>query len=366
MRKVNVGAVGCGDAAQRVYLSEFHRMEDRARLVAVCDRVEARATAARRCFGAKASYTDLSRFLRESDVEIVLNLTPHPAHAGVSLAALEAGRHVYTEKPLAQSLDEATKLIAAASANRVKLACAPVTLLLPTMRRWQQLIREGAIGRPTFARAQALAAPLWEGFSPDHAWYFAAGSGPLMDMGVYALTGLTGLFGPALRVSAMAGTIMPERVISDGPFAGTRIQTNVDDSVHLHLDFGGLFASLDISWCVQASRNELLEVYGDAGTLSGDPTAANTPLHWFQPGGEWRQEGSPLRLPRSDDWIQGVAHLIECVVKDTEPVNNAFHARHVLDIMLTALRSAKEGRTLALQTTFSLQLMHGQEEGPLR
>jgi predicted dehydrogenase len=366
MRKVNVGVVGCGDAAQHVYLSEFHRIKDRAQLVAVCDRMEARAQAARKRFGAQASYTDLHRFLRESDVELVLNLTPHHAHAGVSLAALEAGRHVYTEKPMAQSLDEATQLIEAARAHRVKLACAPVTLLLPTMRRWQQRIREGAIGRPTFARAQALAAPLWDGFSPDHAWYFTAGSGPLMDMGVYALTGLTGLFGPALHVSAMSGTILPERVIRDGPFAGTRIQTHVDDSVHLHLDFGRLFASLDVSWCVQASRNELLEVYGEAGTLSGDPTAANMPMHWFGAGSPWRVEDSPPPLPRRDDWIQGVVHLIECVVNDTEPVNNALHARHVLDIMLTALHSAKEGRTLALHTTFPFQSVHGQEEGRLR
>jgi predicted dehydrogenase len=366
MRKINVGVVGCGDAAQRVYLTEFYRMQDRARLVAVCDRVAARADEAQRRFGAKASYTDLDRFLRDSDVDLVLNLTPHHAHVSVSLAALESGRHVYTEKPMAQSLPEATMLIEKAGARRVKLACAPVTLLLPPMQRWQQRIREGAIGRPTFARAQALAAPLWEGFSPDHAWYFTAGSGPLMDMGVYALTALTGLFGPALRVSAMAGTILPERIISDGPFAGTRIPTSADDSVHLHLDFGQLFASVDISWCVQASRNELLEVYGEAGTLSGDPTAANTPLHRFQPGAPWRVEESPPHLPRSDDWIQGIAHLIDCVVNDTEPVNNALHARHVLDIMLNADQSAKAGRTLALQTTFPWHPEPAQEEGLLQ
>jgi predicted dehydrogenase len=352
MAKINIGVVGCGDAAQRVYLPEFHRIEDRALLVAVCDRVEERAVTARRRFGAKVSYTDLNQFLRESGADIVLNLTPHHAHVAVSLAALEAGRHVYTEKPVAQSLDDATKLIEVASAKGVKLACAPLTLLLPGMRRWQQLIREGAIGRPTFARAQALAAPLWEGFSPDHAWYFAAGSGPLMDMGVYALTGLTGLLGPVLRVSAMSGTIMKERVISDGPFAGTRIQTEVDDSVHVHLDLGRVFATLDISWCIQASRNEILEVYGDAGTLSGDPTVANTPIHLFRLGCPWTVEEPPQRLPRSDDWIWGVAHLIDCIVNNTEPVNNAIHARHVLDIMLTAIRSAREGRTLALQTTF--------------
>jgi predicted dehydrogenase len=354
MRTVNIGVVGCGEVAQRVYLPEFHRLNDKAALVAVCDTVEERARAAQQRFGARTYYTDLDRFLRQSNADIVVNLTPHKAHMPVSMAALEAGRHVYTEKPLAQSVDDATQLIEAARAHHVKLACAPVTLLLPTARRWQHLLREGAIGSATFARTQILAPPIWEDFPPDHVWYFATGSGPLMDVGVYALTALTGLFGPALRVSAMAGTIMSERIIGDGPAAGRRFRTDVDDSVHLHLDFGRLFATLDVSWCVQASRNEILEVYGEHGTLSGDPTYANTPIHIFRPGSGWTVEEPTSRLPRSDDWFQGVAHLVDCVLHDTEPVPSATHARHVLDIMLTALRAAKEGRALALQTTFRL------------
>lgn len=352
MRTIPIGVVGCGEVAQRVYLPELHRLGDKIALVAVCDRVEERARAAQQRFGARAYYTDLDRFLRESNAEIVVNLTPHKAHVPVSMAALEAGRHVYTEKPMAQSVDDATLLIETARAHRVKLACAPVMLLLPTVQRWQQLLRQGAIGRVTFARAQLLAPAIWDDFSADQVWYFAAGSGPLMDGGVYALTALTGLLGPALRVSAMAGTIMSEHIIGNGPAAGRRLCTEVDDSVHLHLDFGGLFATLDVSWCVQASRNAICEVYGEHGTLSGDPTYANTPIHIFRPGSGWTLEESTPRWPRDDDWVQGVAHLVDCVRHDTEPVNSATHARHVLDIMLTALRSAREGRVLALQTTF--------------
>jgi predicted dehydrogenase len=352
MRTVNIGVVGCGVVAQQVYLPEFHRLHDKAALVAVCDRVEARARAAQQRFGARAYYTDLERFLHESDAEIVVNLTPHQAHVPVSLAALQAGRHVYTEKPLAQSVDDATQLIEVAHAHRVKLACAPVILLLPTAQRWQHLLREGVIGDVTFARAQLLTPPIWDDFPPDHVWYYAAGSGPLLDGGVYALTALTGLFGPALRVSAMAGTIMREHVIGQGPAAGQRFRSEVADSVHLHLDFGHFFASFDVSWCVPASRSATLEVYGEHGTLSGDPTYANTPIHIFRPGSGWMVDESAPRLPRSDDWFQGVAHLVDCVLHDTEPVPSAAHARHVLDIMLTALRSAQEGRALALQTTF--------------
>ena len=142
MRMVRIGVVGCGEVAQRVYLPEFHRLNDKAALVAVCDRVEERASAVQQRFGARTYYTDLERFLRESDAEIVVNLTPHKAHVPVSMAALEAGRHVYTEKPLAQSVDDATQLIETARAHHVKFACAPVTLLLPTAQRWRHLLRD--------------------------------------------------------------------------------------------------------------------------------------------------------------------------------------------------------------------------------
>src|SRR5262249_46092753 len=346
MHTGNIGVGGGGEVAQRVYLPEFHRLHDKAVLVAVCDRIDERARAAQQRFGARTYYTDLDRFLRESNAEIVVNLTPHKAHAPVSMAALEAGRHVYTEKPLAQSVDDATQLIAAARAHHVKLACSPGRLFCPPAGGGRHLLRGGAIGSVTFARAQLLAPPIWDDFPPDHVWYYAAGSGPLLDGGVYALTALTGLFGPALRVSAMAGTIMSERVIGDGPAAGQRFRTEVADSVHLHLDFGRLFATLDVSWCVQASRNEIFEVYGEHGTLSGDPTYANTPIYIFRPGNGWSVEEPTPRLPRSDDWVQGVAHLVDCVLHDSEPINSAAHARHVLDIMLTALRSAQEGRAL--------------------
>ena len=149
---------------------------------------------------------------------------------------------------------------------------------------------------------------------------------------------------------------MSEHVIRNGPAAGRRFRNEVADSVHLHLDFGHFFAAFDVSWCVQASRNETLEVYGEHGTLSGDPTYANTPIHIFRPARGWSVDDPTPRLPRSDDWFLGVAHLVDCVLHDTEPIPSATHARHVLDIMLAALRSAQEGRVLALQTTFQLPL----------
>src|SRR4029434_2495465 len=135
MRTVHIGVVGCGEVAQRVYLPEFHRLHDKAALVAVCDRVEERARAAHQRFGARTYYTDLERFLRESDAEIVVNLTPHKAHVPVSMAALAAGRHVYTEKPLAQSVDDATQLIETARLHHLSTRFAPGMSLFSTLLR---------------------------------------------------------------------------------------------------------------------------------------------------------------------------------------------------------------------------------------
>ena len=352
MRKVKIAVVGCGDVARHVYLPELSRFADRAELTAVCDREQERALDAAERFGARTFYTDLDRLLQDSDAELIVNLTPHRAHAAVSLAALRAGRHVHTEKPLALSLEEASELIETARARGLKLGCAPVTVLLPSFRRWRQLLEEGAVGRVTFVRAQTLGPPVWGGFPPEHVWYFAAGSGPLMDVGVYELTALTGLFGPARRVSAMGGTILPERTIPDGPRAGERFRTEAEDSMHLHLEFDGFFAALDASWCVQATRNQPFEVYGERGTLSGNPVYANTPIHLFRPEHGWREEEPDERLPRPDDWIQGVAHLVDCVLEGEGPRNSGAHACHVLEIMLAALRSAREGQAVTLSTSF--------------
>lgn len=352
MGKISIGVVGCGDVAQHFYLCELHRLKDRAELLAVCDLNEERAKKTGEQFGARACFTDLAHLLRESDAEVILNLTPHKAHAAVTQAALDAGRHVYSEKPLAQSLRDATQLIETAASKGLKLACAPTTMLLPTAIRWQELLNEGAIGRVTFARAQKVGPPMWSSFQPEHKWFFSEGCGVLMEEGVYPLTALTGFFGPAKRVCAMAGTIIPERVISDGAAAGEIFQTEADDSAHLLLEFDGFFAALDCSWCAHASRNEGMEVHGENGVLAGNPTYADTALEIFHPGRGWQTEEPGKGRTRIEAWILGIEHFLESIFNDSVPINSAEHARHVLDIMLTAGRSAREGQTIELQTDF--------------
>ena len=153
-------------------------------------------------------------------------------------------------------------------------------------------------------------------------------------------------------MSAMAGTIMSEHVISNGPAAGRRFRNEVADSVHLHLDFGHFFATCDVSWCVPASRNETLEVYGEHGTCPATlPMPIRPSISFAQAvAGLWTHPRHAC--PGATTFRRSPPRRLS--VHDTEPIPSATHARHVLDIMLTALRSAQEGRTLTLQTTFQL------------
>ena len=183
MRTVRIGVVGCGEVAQRVYLPEFHRLNDQAALVAVCDRVEERARAAQQRFGARTYYTDLERFLRESDAEIVVNLTPHKAHVPVSMAALEAGRHVYTEKPLAQSVVRCSLIETARVASRQTRLC-PGHAAVANRAALAALAARGAIVRDVRTRAQLLAPPIWDDFPGP--CVVLRGRQWTMDGGVYA------------------------------------------------------------------------------------------------------------------------------------------------------------------------------------
>jgi predicted dehydrogenase len=349
--RLNLAVVGCGYAAGEYYLPEMHRLPDGARLVAVCDRDPDRAAAARERFGVDRAYSDLDALLADDGVDLVVNLTPHQHHFAVSRAALAAGRHVYSEKPLALSVADADELVGAADAAGRTLSCAPATLVMPTARHWRQLIDAGTIGRPTFARVQILTdGGVDEDFLPEHAWYFSRGNGPLIDMGVYAVTALTGLFGPVRQVSAMAKHLVKEYA---PPAVGhPPVPNETADSVHLHLDLGPLVASIDVNTCVQDSRNERYEVYGDRGTLSGDLVSANEPVHVFEAGSGWRVE-QPPELPRPDDWFQGLAHTVDQLLTGGELVTSAGHARHVLDVIRTAEAAAYEGRTLPVPSRWT-------------
>ena len=153
MAKVKIGVVGCGDIAFRSYLSGIATLEEKVELVAVCDIVEERAQRVKEKFSALEVYTDFQEMLTRSDIEGVVNLTPMPMHGPLCIAALEAGKHVYVEKPMAICLADANREVELAEEKGLKLCCAPSTFLLPIYQKVKELIDGGAIGKGCFARA---------------------------------------------------------------------------------------------------------------------------------------------------------------------------------------------------------------------
>ncbi|HYI26175.1 MAG TPA: Gfo/Idh/MocA family oxidoreductase [Thermomicrobiales bacterium] len=364
---LRAGILGAGTIAtsRGGFLPGMMNMPGLVETVAIADPVVDRASSVAATFGIAHAFDSLDRMLDESDIDLVLNLTPIPLHASTSRAILEAGKHLVIEKPIATSLDEANELIALAERKGVTYVVAPPNLLDANRIEAKRLIDAGAIGKPCFARVRSSHGGPASGAWPlDPTWFYQEGSGPLLDMGVYGIHDITGLLGPARRVVAFSGISEPTRTVRGGPFKGKEIEVTTDDNTLLMLDFGeSVFAVVDGTYNVNAARGPQIEIFGRAGTLniSNAHDTVNPALELYRldagPGVDgWIVPRSRV-AHHSQDWDDlkravMVKHLAECVRDGTKPVLSAEHARHALEIMVKAIESARTGMAIDLATTF--------------
>ena len=353
--RLRLAILGPGDVAQRDYLPEFHRVADRAEIVAVCGRTEARARTVAEQHGA-AWFTDEARMLEEADVDAVVNLTPIPVHFETTLTALRAGAHVYSEKPFAASVAEGRRLEQEAAERGLVIVAAPSVMLFPQVRLVQGMLAEGRIGMVHAARGVAMGAvPPWPGFGSDPTPYFSPGGGPLVDLGVYPLHAITGLLGPVRRVAAMSARVGDAFPVPDGPAEGTRVKIQVDDTWTALLDLGDeRVATLEANYTSHGTRSAEVELMGSDGTIAFSWLDVSAPIELLGRDGRWET----IEVPRGGraegpDHLLGVEHLIECVRSEEVPVLSTAHAIHVLEIFEQAERSSRDGVTVPLGTTFA-------------
>lgn len=359
---IHIGVIGCGDVAFRRYLPALSALSEQVAVVACCDPDLDRAQRAAAQFAGAQSYASSQALLQHLGLDAVINLTPAPLHREIIGAALAADLHVYSEKPLANTVADGQALIEQARQQRRLLLCAPAVLTTNRFHYLRELIADGRIGRLTLGTAQManMGPANWREYTGDPAVFYSQAVGPLVDTGVYVLHGLTGLLGPARRLQAQGGIAIPQRTIAAGPFAGRTIDVATNDHMLLHLDFGeNTFAQVLSSFAVMSSRAPVMELHGTLGSLSlGD---------WYNPLGTidlfvrddpavWPGSWSQLTPPgssRFDHLIEtGVGHFIDCLRGEVEPLLTAEHACHVLEIMLKAREAAQTGQTLELETTF--------------
>lgn len=354
MTKLKLALLGVGDVAQRDYLPEFHRLADRAKLVAACGRGPDRVRAVADAYRIPARYTDLHQMLAETDADAVLNLTPIQLHAETTLACLRAGKHVYTEKPVAGSVAAAERLRDEARRRGLTIVCAPAVLLYPQLRLVRRLLDQDAIGPVHAARGLGFGGvPPWSGYPSDPTPFFAAGGGPLVDMGVYPLHALTGLLGPARRVTALSAQAQRGFVPPDGPAAGARVPIAVPDAWMIVLDLGHeRLVSIEANNVARGSRAPQMELLGLRGSLAVNLLDVSAPIERLDADGAWRTIPVPHVRAAGPDHLLGVEHLVDSVTADQPPLLSVDHAIHVLEIIDGASRSAATGRTISLDSGF--------------
>jgi len=347
---LRVAVVGCGNIANAY--GDAMRTRPEIRILGATDVDASRAQAWTEKHGGRA-YPSLEAVLADPEVEAVVNLTIQQAHVEVVTRALEAGKHVHSEKPLAPTFAEADALVKLAAARGLRLSCAPVTWLGEAQQTAWKLIREGRIGTPRVVYATVDWGRI-ESWHPNPAPFYAVG--PVGDVGVYPLSLLTAWFGPVVRVVAGGGIVLPQRTTKDGkPFT-----LSTEDWTVSVLEFAsGLNARLTADFYVgdPADRRAGLEVHGDSGSIRTEWFAATALVQIGPVGGVYRPVPPVRPAPGQGewfvDWSAGVHGLWEGLRTGKPHPTGGAQAAHVVEIVESVHRSIREGRVITLTSTFT-------------
>jgi predicted dehydrogenase len=345
-QRMKVGIIGCGTISKR-YVTGCHHFEI-LDLVACADIYMAAAEALAVEYGLKAM--TVSELLADPEIELVINLTIPAAHAEVTLAAIAAGKHVQSEKPLAVSRSDGQKIVAAAKEKGVLVGCAPDTFLGGGLQTCRKVIDDGWIGQPVGATAFMMGSGP-ERWHPNPGFLYQVGAGPLFDMGPYYLTALIHLLGPIERVAGASRITFPERIATSPARFGEVLPVEVPTFVTALLNFAsGPIATLVTTFDVIASVLPRIEVYGSEGTLQvPDPNTFGGPVRLRRLGAE---EWSDLPLSHSAEVMRGIgaADLAYAAWGDRPQRASDSLAFHVLDLMHAIEESAQSGRHVAIES----------------
>jgi predicted dehydrogenase len=381
--RIRIGLIGCGSLSQIGILPQLAEPDARERIefVAVCDTVAARAEETARAYDIPLAFTDADDVINHNGIDLVLIITPIDLHFPLAMKALRAGKHVYVQKTMTTTYEEAKQLIATARERNLILVSAPGQMLAPAMQAMRTLVTSGALGDVYWAWGSTGG---WQHHlegnrqgddprsSADPTWYYSKSGGPLRDVTVYVLHSLTGILGPARRVTAMSGIRATEHRWRDKV-----IPVEIDDNTLLMLDFGQ--ATFAVLGGHSAKTGRLIQwgglgIYGSHGSvealeiepLSGHPVRLAINGDAELPG--WERTGEDTytlttHMPHVNDRhaaipephvYADIMHCVDCVQTGEQPVASGEHAAHVIEIIEKAYLAAETGQTQDLESTFSL------------
>jgi predicted dehydrogenase len=342
--ELGVGVMGCGSVSAQ-YLPNGPRLEA-LRFVACADVDASAAARAAAEHGLEACTPE--ELLRRGDVDVVLCLTPPDTHAEVALQAIAAGKHVYTEKPLATSVADARAVLDAAAAAGVLVGCAPDTFLGAGIQTVKAALEAGRIGAPALAQVRLLARPP-ESWHPAPAFLYAELAGPLLDIGPYGVTTAVELLGPVVRVTALASRTRTSGRVAKGPRAGSAFDIVEPTRVGAVLEHSaGVLTTLAASYDADGAARHGIEVSGGDGTLvGGDPNRFDGPVVLRRS----RLHDEPLELVsqwRDNARGLGLSDLCRAVRDGTPQRASGERGLHVLEVLLAIREAASTGRAVAV------------------
>lgn len=350
---IRVAIVGCGNISG-AYGSSLTTRPELVKIVGAFDLICDQAKSFVDSYGGRV-YEKLEDLLTDPEVEVVVNLTSHGAHAEVSSLALSAGKHVHSEKPLATNRQDGKMLLDLARKNGVRLSCSPFTFLGEAQQTAHKAIHDGVIGKPLIAYAEMNWSwiELWH---PNPEGFYQPGAGPMLDVGVYPLTILTFIFGPVIKVFGEADILMPERTIFSGPKAGKKFKVNTPDQVIGVITFAsGTKARITANF-LGFSRQVGIEFHGDKGSLILDSSvdfASSITVRSINDK-DWKPIPYVSEPFKGVEWGRAIFELAESVRKGTPQRCTGEQAYHVLDVCLSILESAEKGQPLPVESGFNV------------
>ena len=350
IKKIRVAIIGCGSVSNRYipHLQSSPSIE----IVSLCDIRHERAVAQNEQYNVKAAtYADIDSLLKGVPFDMMVTLTDMQKHGELNKKALLAGKHVWSEKPMANTYAEGKALLELANRKKLKFWGAPAVVNSPQFAFMSRCIREGKLGRVASAHGQyGHTGPGWSSF------FYEKNGGSMPDLGVYNMATLTGLLGPAKSVMAMLSIVNPERIIDEKG----KIKVEEEDNAHVLMDHGnGIISHVMCGFNYfdphghEAKGQQLhsIQIFGDKGNMRmiGYDWETNGVIlddSWERPGQLHEKETGGYM------WQEGATKVAESIVHKTEPLINVEHALHVLEIIEAARKSSANGMRIPLISTF--------------
>lgn len=341
MSVIRVAIVGCGRVS-RHYLNDLCGSAH-AQVVAVCDTVVERAKERAEQYQIPQVFGGVDEMLEACDFDMLINLTSMQQHYPINLKALQARKHVLCEKPFATTLEEARTLMETAKQYGVNLWATPTVVASPAFKCMADLLAQKAVGDVYVARAwYGHGGPGWG------LWFYQKGGGCLFDLGVYNITTLTGLLGPAKSVTALMGTAIPYRFVEH-----QHVKVEADDNTIVLMDHGNSVFSCVMTGFVYGPYHDehTIELVGTKGSIN------MLGWDWHPKGVEiWDSENNAWKVVCEDqkgyNWNQGGSYLARCLATSEKPLMTIEHAFHVLEVMLAAQQSAEVGQCVQVYSQF--------------